>query len=214
MLKFQSKSATLCKRLWLFICQGVRDVERDEGGLSPVGSEPSTVKINKESPNSNVSRSTKHSCNGVNDVRRSSDDDRRLNGSSSSSSSSSMPKHSLSSCHSMSSSALSDFFFQDDSLSNAVKYEEDFEAGEGGGGGDGGAGNGVKVIFVKMPDECCPRCIMRFPLWSLFDQKLLGKIWWKMRCYSYVLVEHNYFETFIILMILASSLALVSILCC
>lgn len=187
-------------------------MERDEGGLSPVGSEPSTVKINKESPNSNVSRSTRHSCNGVNDARHTSDDDRRLNGSStSSSSSSSMPKHSLSSCHSMSSSAFSDFFFHDDSLSNVAKYQEDFEGGEG---GEGGAGNGVKVIFVKMPDECCPRCVMRFPLWLFFDRTLLGKIWWKMRCYSYVLVEHNYFETFIILMILASSLSLVSMICC
>jgi len=44
----------------------------------------------------------------------------------------------------------------------------------------------------------------------MFDDTLVGRVFWKMRCYTYVLVEHNYFETFIILMIITSSLALVS----
>jgi len=44
----------------------------------------------------------------------------------------------------------------------------------------------------------------------MLSDTVLGRIFWKMRCYTYVLVEHNYFETFIIGMIITSSLALVS----
>nr|AWJ68263.1 putative voltage-dependent sodium channel 1 [Hirudo verbana] len=64
----------------------------------------------------------------------------------------------------------------------------------------------VNVVYVKYPDECCPnKCS---PLWRAIHKTYLGRIWWKCRCYSYALVEHSYFETFIIIMILASSLAL------
>jgi len=73
--------------------------------------------------------------------------------------------------------------------------------------------NEVKVVFVKYPDECCPvsctkhsqRCC------QLLDKSLLGRAWWMYRCGMYRLVENKYFESFIIIMILASSLALVSI---
>ena len=70
----------------------------------------------------------------------------------------------------------------------------------------------MNVVFVKYPDECCPKsCSSKCPgLLTLFDDTLVGRVFWKMRCYTYVLVEHNYFETFIILMIITSSLALVS----
>ncbi|ESO06390.1 hypothetical protein HELRODRAFT_64539 [Helobdella robusta] len=64
----------------------------------------------------------------------------------------------------------------------------------------------VNVIYIKYPDDCCPqKCA---PIWRGLHQSILGQIWWKCRCYSYSLVEHTYFETFIIIMILASSLAL------
>ena len=44
----------------------------------------------------------------------------------------------------------------------------------------------------------------------MLEDTLVGRVFWKLRCYTYVLVEHNYFETFIIFMIVSSSLALVS----
>ena len=70
----------------------------------------------------------------------------------------------------------------------------------------------MNVVFVKYPDECCPKsCSSKCPsLLTIFDDTLIGRVFWKMRCYTYVLVEHNYFETFIIAMIITSSLALVS----
>jgi len=70
----------------------------------------------------------------------------------------------------------------------------------------------VNVVFVKYPDECCPRsCSSKCPsLLGLLDDTLVGQMFWKIRCLTYVLVEHNYFETFIIGMIITSSLALVS----
>jgi len=43
----------------------------------------------------------------------------------------------------------------------------------------------------------------------MMDDTVVGRVFWKLRCYTYVLVEHNYFETFIIMMIITSSLALV-----
>jgi len=70
----------------------------------------------------------------------------------------------------------------------------------------------VNVVFVKYPDECCPKtCSSKCPsLLTVMDDTLVGRVFWKLRCYTYVLVEHNYFETFIIGMIISSSLALVS----
>ena len=44
---------------------------------------------------------------------------------------------------------------------------------------------------------------------TMLDDTLVGRVFWRLRCYTYVLVEHNYFETFIIFMIVMSSLALV-----
>lgn len=71
--------------------------------------------------------------------------------------------------------------------------------------------NEVKVVFVKYPDECCPKCcVRRCKCCDIVDKTRLGQKWWAFRCYMYKLVEHKYFETFIIVMILASSLALVS----
>jgi len=69
----------------------------------------------------------------------------------------------------------------------------------------------VKVVFVKYPDECCPhgcarhaRCCSEW-----LDGTLAGRAWWAVRCAMYRLIENKYFETFIILMICASSLSLV-----
>jgi len=69
----------------------------------------------------------------------------------------------------------------------------------------------VKVVFVKYPDECCPHgCAQHTRCCSEWlDGTLVGRAWWAFRCAMYRLIENKYFETFIILMILASSLSLV-----
>lgn len=69
----------------------------------------------------------------------------------------------------------------------------------------------VKVVFVKYPDECCPKCCSKKFTYCIeaFDQTQIGKIWGSFRFAMFRLVENSYFETFIILMILLSSLALV-----
>ena len=69
----------------------------------------------------------------------------------------------------------------------------------------------VNVVFVKYPDECCPHgCTKHCSCCEVLSSTFMGQTFWKCRCYTYQLVEHRYFETFIIAMILASSLALVS----
>ena len=78
--------------------------------------------------------------------------------------------------------------------------------------------NEVTVVYVKYPDECCPKCCTApCSFWDAFDRTRLGRIWFNWRNMNFILVEHKYFETFIIVMILISSLALVclsaSILC-
>lgn len=154
--------------------------------------------MSKESPGSVRSRSTNRSNRaGAEGGDRGASDDATTN--SSSRCASSLTKTSFSSGHSLgNSSEATNFYLDDDSASNDAKAD------------DGDDGLGVNVIFVKYPDECCPRRIMKCPLWPIIDRTMLGKVWWKTRCYAYALVEHRYFETFIIVMILASSLALVS----
>ena len=72
--------------------------------------------------------------------------------------------------------------------------------------------NEVNVVFVKYPDDCCPRlCIEKCSVLHIFEHTVLGQTYWKFRCHMFSLVENNYFETFIIIMILASSMALVGI---
>jgi len=63
---------------------------------------------------------------------------------------------------------------------------------------------------LQYPDDCCPQyCVNKCPWMDSFGRTLPGKIWGSWRFVMYKLVEHKYFETFIILMILASSMALV-----
>ena len=70
----------------------------------------------------------------------------------------------------------------------------------------------VKVIFVRRPDDCCPRCcdcVMQGFKCQQWDETSGGRLWHRWRCMTLSLVEHRYFETLIIIMIVASSLALV-----
>nr|XP_009941379.1 PREDICTED: sodium channel protein type 5 subunit alpha isoform X2 [Opisthocomus hoazin] len=59
------------------------------------------------------------------------------------------------------------------------------------------------------PEDCLPEvCVRFFPCCSVDITKFPGKIWWRLRKTCYRIVEHNWFETFIIFMILLSSGAL------
>ncbi|XP_077160196.1 sodium channel protein type 5 subunit alpha-like isoform X4 [Paroedura picta] len=59
------------------------------------------------------------------------------------------------------------------------------------------------------PEDCFPEsCVRFFPCCSVDTTKLPGKIWWRLRKTCYQIVEHSWFETFIIFMILLSSGAL------
>ncbi|XP_075778950.1 sodium channel protein type 5 subunit alpha-like [Pelodiscus sinensis] len=56
------------------------------------------------------------------------------------------------------------------------------------------------------PEDCFPEvCVRFFPCCSVDTTTFAGKIWWRLRKTCYKIVEHNWFETFIIFMILLSS---------
>ncbi|GCC20841.1 hypothetical protein chiPu_0019409, partial [Chiloscyllium punctatum] len=59
------------------------------------------------------------------------------------------------------------------------------------------------------PDECFTEaCVRRFTCCQVDISTGYGKVWWNLRKTCYKIVEHNWFETFIIFMILMSSGAL------
>ncbi|KAJ8345452.1 hypothetical protein SKAU_G00296450 [Synaphobranchus kaupii] len=62
---------------------------------------------------------------------------------------------------------------------------------------------------MEDPQECFTEgCIGRFPCLTADIAQGRGKMWWNLRRTCFTIVEHNYFETFIIFMILLSSGAL------
>ncbi|KAM9663925.1 sodium channel protein type 9 subunit alpha isoform 1-T1 [Trichechus inunguis] len=59
------------------------------------------------------------------------------------------------------------------------------------------------------PEACfTDGCVRRFPCCQVNTESGKGKIWWNIRKTCYKIVEHNWFESFIVLMILLSSGAL------
>uniref|UniRef100_A0A4W4HP60 Sodium channel protein n=1 Tax=Electrophorus electricus TaxID=8005 RepID=A0A4W4HP60_ELEEL len=59
------------------------------------------------------------------------------------------------------------------------------------------------------PDNCFPDvCVRHFQCCDININEGLGKVWWRLRKTCYQIVEHSWFETFIIFMILLSSGAL------
>ncbi|XP_062847301.1 sodium channel, voltage gated, type V-like, alpha b [Trichomycterus rosablanca] len=59
------------------------------------------------------------------------------------------------------------------------------------------------------PENCFPDvCIRHFQCCDINTSAGLGRMWWRLRKTSYQIVEHSWFETFIIFMILLSSGAL------
>ncbi|XP_030743654.1 sodium channel protein type 9 subunit alpha [Echinops telfairi] len=67
----------------------------------------------------------------------------------------------------------------------------------------------VEPINSDDPDACfTDGCVRRFPCCQVNIESGRGKIWWNIRKTCYKIVEHNWFESFIVLMILLSSGAL------
>ncbi|XP_065737010.1 sodium channel protein type 3 subunit alpha isoform X4 [Phocoena phocoena] len=59
------------------------------------------------------------------------------------------------------------------------------------------------------PEACFTEgCIKKFPFCQVSIEEGKGKVWWNLRKTCYSIVEHNWFETFIVFMILLSSGAL------
>ncbi|ELR52498.1 Sodium channel protein type 5 subunit alpha [Bos mutus] len=62
---------------------------------------------------------------------------------------------------------------------------------------------------VKDPEDCFTEgCVRRCPCCTVDTTQAHGKVWWRLRKTCYRIVEHSWFETFIIFMILLSSGAL------
>uniref|UniRef100_A0A4X2KG78 Sodium channel protein n=1 Tax=Vombatus ursinus TaxID=29139 RepID=A0A4X2KG78_VOMUR len=62
---------------------------------------------------------------------------------------------------------------------------------------------------VKDPEDCFTEgCVRRCPCCTVDTTQFPGKVWWRLRKTCYRIVEHSWFETFIIFMILLSSGAL------
>ncbi|KAM4535570.1 sodium channel protein type 4 subunit alpha B [Fundulus diaphanus] len=67
----------------------------------------------------------------------------------------------------------------------------------------------IKEEEEDIPEDCCTEeCYSRCPCLDIDTSQSKGKIWFNFRKTCYTIVEHNYFETFIIFMILLSSGAL------
>ena len=70
----------------------------------------------------------------------------------------------------------------------------------------------VTVVYVPYPGDCCPKtCRWKYWCWDGFLRTIVGDKWWTYRCYCKRLVDHRYFESFIIFMIMTSSVSLVNI---
>ncbi|XP_003786245.1 sodium channel protein type 4 subunit alpha [Otolemur garnettii] len=61
----------------------------------------------------------------------------------------------------------------------------------------------------EQPEECFTEaCVQRYPCLTVDISQGRGKMWWTLRRACFKIVEHNWFETFIVFMILLSSGAL------
>src|SRR6218665_2885595 len=73
----------------------------------------------------------------------------------------------------------------------------------------------VKVIYFRFPEDCCPKgWRWKYACSDAFLRTKVGQKWWAFRCYTNNLVDHKLFESFIIIMILGSSISLVIGYCC
>lgn len=74
-------------------------------------------------------------------------------------------------------------------------------------------GNGFQALTLSIRGvlhmSFLPGCVRRFPCCQVNIDSGKGKVWWTIRKTCYRIVEHSWFESFIVLMILLSSGALV-----
>ncbi|XP_059895143.1 sodium channel, voltage-gated, type I-like, alpha isoform X2 [Gadus macrocephalus] len=102
------------------------------------------------------------------------------------------------------------FELEDD---KAASDEEEQSSSEGStvdlGGPRDGAGS-LELEFEEEEPEACftEGCIRRFPCCQVAAESGLWRMWWTLRKTCFRIVEHNWFESFIIFMILLSSGAL------
>ena len=68
----------------------------------------------------------------------------------------------------------------------------------------------VTVVYVPYPGDCCPKTSWKYWCWEWFVRTTVGDRWWTYRCYCKRLVDHRYFESFVIFMIMTSSISLVT----
>ncbi|KAJ8255828.1 hypothetical protein COCON_G00196920 [Conger conger] len=74
---------------------------------------------------------------------------------------------------------------------------------------DGGESLDMVQEEAEEPEACFTEgCVQRFPCCQVNINEGKGKIWWNLRRTCFKIVEHNWFESFIIFMILLSSGAL------
>lgn len=66
-----------------------------------------------------------------------------------------------------------------------------------------------RVIFFFIYFDIFLDCVRKFKCCQISIEEGKGKLWWNLRKTCYKIVEHNWFETFIVFMILLSSGALV-----
>lgn len=64
----------------------------------------------------------------------------------------------------------------------------------------------VEIFYITV---CVSACVARYKCCDVSITEGWGKHWWYLRKTCYLIVEHNWFETLIIFMILLSSGALV-----
>lgn len=63
----------------------------------------------------------------------------------------------------------------------------------------------------RLMNPMCAGCVRRFQCCQINEEGPKYKSWWTLRKTCFIIVEHNWFESFIIFMILLSSGALVSL---
>uniref|UniRef100_A0A8B9D0N3 Sodium channel protein n=1 Tax=Anser brachyrhynchus TaxID=132585 RepID=A0A8B9D0N3_9AVES len=103
---------------------------------------------------------------------------------------------------------------KDSCISNhtAVEISKDLNYLKDGNGTTSGVGTGSSVEKYAIDENdyihlhVC--CVQKFPCCQVSIEDGKGKIWWNLRKTCYSIVEHNWFETFIVFMILLSSGAL------
>lgn len=67
----------------------------------------------------------------------------------------------------------------------------------------------LNISYFELLFLLCSDCVMKWPCLTVDISSGKGKLWWNLRKTCFTIVEHDWFETFIIFMILLSSGALV-----